>query len=117
MSKFKVGDEVTAFGLVGTVSQVDPNGVRVNFLEAGFAQYFLQDGREDIRHKSVALYLVDKPKTMIKKKLYIAVRNDINQYSRYGGRDSSLAFEKREHAENQFSSPYQIVETEIDVEE
>lgn len=117
MSKFNVGDEVTAFGLQGTVAQVDPEYVRVNFLEAGFTQTFLRDGRQDVKHKAAALRLVYKPKRTIKKTLYVAVANEQFRYIGKQAHEVSYAYARREDAENQFYKAHQVVSLEIEIEE
>jgi hypothetical protein len=120
MSKFKVNDKVRAFGINGFVSSLDgamkDREVKVVF-DNFRVEYFSGDGRASEWHNEPSLELIDRPKRVTKKKLYIAVKHELDSASVYGGHMASLAYPERRLAEGQFISPNQIVEIEIDIEE
>lgn len=123
MSKFKVGDKVKAFGLIGEIAEAHKNpfndkmGFRVLFIQDGFDQWFTEDGMLDLRHKEPALVLVQPAKTIVKKKLFVAVRTERSKYTSKDAHEVSYAYAEREDAENQFLKPNQIVSLEIEIEE
>lgn len=114
---FNVGDDVEAFGNRGTVLELFEDTVKVGFVNEEKVMWFFSDGRHSNWHKQPTLKLIKPAKRRTKKTLYIAVKEEVNKYSRHGGRDASLAFTQREHAENQFHGKNQIVTVEIEVDE
>ncbi len=124
MNLFKKGDKVTAYGLVGEVAEIVShygymNGltVRVLFVADGFDQWFTSEGLADLRHKEAVLRLVNPPKRLTKKSVFLAIKTDIERGSTRGGHATSYAHTKRENVVDSFLVPHQIVEVQIEVEE
>jgi hypothetical protein len=122
LNKFKVGDEVMAYGLKGTVTRIiddtlTTNTVRVCF-DDGFDQWFTPDGKADPRHKDAVLESIVKPKRKVKKQLYVAVSLNSTPITfsreRYA---TTAAYLTRHEAEGHILGPNQIVQIEIEVEE
>lgn len=120
MNNFNVGDKVLAYGSLGIVMRILPEQelpLEVAFYEQKFCQNFTLDGKTDSRHLGTALTLIIPAKKIVEKKLYVAVITNPEAASSRGGHYCSLAYPERIHAEGQFSSPHQVCEVVINVEE
>lgn len=79
-TNFKVGDEVEAFGVRGSVSEIVRDICRYP-LRVAFEitpahttnSYFTMDGKLDTTHKEPALKLISRPEKFVEKTFYRAV--------------------------------------------
>ncbi len=121
--KFKVGDDVTGYGLKGKVLQVvDPVGpdwlcVQVAFYEKKLVQWFTHSGRANVEHLNSSIELVHPPKKFVEKTFYVAVQSKPDNHSHRGAHQVSMAYPNRMDAERQFHNDHQVCELKIQIEE